>query len=217
MSIAIVPQEKESLLATRAKTLLADAQALVVDSDAGMERAADFTRMVKTNSKQADELRRFLVDPQNKAVKEINERFKTITSPLDEAERVLKGKMLEFTREQERQRLVELERQRKEADERALAEAVEREAAGDVAAADTIVEAQAATTAPEPVKAPPTRTISGTIAMTRKVWRFRVVDLAAVPVDFLQINQSAVQGAINQGARQISGLEIYQDGIVAVR
>ena len=51
----------------------------------------------------------------------------------------------------------------------------------------------------------------------RTVWTFEVVDLSAVPADFLMLNEKAVRQAIKDGAREIAGLKIFQTSQVAIK
>jgi hypothetical protein len=45
----------------------------------------------------------------------------------------------------------------------------------------------------------------------KKVWVYKVADLAKVPVAYMQINEAAVKAAIAAGVRDIPGLVIEQD------
>jgi hypothetical protein len=52
---------------------------------------------------------------------------------------------------------------------------------------------------------------------TSVVWRFEVVDPAAVPREFLVVDEVAVRAAIRGGRRDIPGLRIYDDTRISVR
>ena len=51
----------------------------------------------------------------------------------------------------------------------------------------------------------------------KKVWRWRILDETKVPRQYLCVNSPAVVEAIRGGARNIDGLEIYQDEQISIR
>lgn len=57
------------------------------------------------------------------------------------------------------------------------------------------------------------------LATVKTVWKFRVVDINAVPADLLIVNEQAVNALIRgkNGKRQISGLKIYEEQIAQNR
>ncbi len=74
---------------------------------------------------------------------------------------------------------------------------------------------QAATAKPEPTHI---RGDYGSTAYVRKVWAFEVVDLDAVPRDYMSLDVDVVREAINKdGVRDIPGLRIYQSETLHVR
>jgi hypothetical protein len=74
---------------------------------------------------------------------------------------------------------------------------------------------QAAATKPEPTHI---RGDYGSTAYTRKIWTFEVVDLDAVPRDYMSLDVDVVRGAIVKDAvREIPGLRIYQSETLHVR
>lgn len=51
----------------------------------------------------------------------------------------------------------------------------------------------------------------------RSHWTYKVVDESKVPRDYLMLDHSKIMNAINNGERNIPGLEIYDEGNVAIR
>lgn len=51
----------------------------------------------------------------------------------------------------------------------------------------------------------------------RKVWRFAITDARLVPREYLTIDQPTVNEAIRGGAREIPGLRIFEEEILAAR
>ena len=54
-------------------------------------------------------------------------------------------------------------------------------------------------------------------SVVRKVWAFRLTDLSKVPLQYIQLNETAVRNAIKAGERNIAGLEIFQECQVAIK
>lgn len=54
-------------------------------------------------------------------------------------------------------------------------------------------------------------------SVVRKVWAFRLTDLSKVPLQYIQLNETAVRNAIKSGERNIAGLEIFQECQVAIK
>lgn len=49
------------------------------------------------------------------------------------------------------------------------------------------------------------------------VWTFEVVDINAVPREYLVLDETAVRRAIQAGIREIPGLKIYQKPLLYIR
>jgi fused signal recognition particle receptor len=117
------------------------ALALEVRTTAEAQAATEVLSTIAVERKRSEEARQFLVRPLNEHVKAINARFKTAAEPLDEADGVVRRKLLAYRAEQERVRAAEqarldaerVERERQEAERRAVEEA-EARAAREVAA-----------------------------------------------------------------------------------
>lgn len=58
---------------------------------------------------------------------------------------------------------------------------------------------------------------SGEHSTVRMVWDFNIIDITKVPAEFLEIKASKVLAAIKSGRRDISGVEIFQKPVVAVK
>ena len=141
----------------------------------------------------------------------------------------------------ERWRLEAEERARREAAEAAQREAAEavraaeqaaREQAGHAAADRAAFEAhltaeraseeaaraslvrQAVAAAPAAPKT--VTTDSGGRMTARKRWTFEVVDPAAVPREYLFVNDQAIRHAVAEGVREIAGVRIYEHEVLAV-
>ena len=50
-----------------------------------------------------------------------------------------------------------------------------------------------------------------------KVWDFELVDISAVPQEFIILNDKAVRQAIREGVREIKGIKIFQKARVSIK
>lgn len=195
--------------------------------------AAKTLKEVKEFAKRIEERRKELVKPLNDRVDAINAYAKEIRRPLDAAESHVKAQLLGWERKCEEERRKEFERLEAErrAKEKEAAEKAERErkAADAVALFQEpkeakiqhhMVEAEAARAKKEIEKehAAAVASVSANKATgVRKTWTFRVTDASKVPAEFLVVDEKKIREAVRAGAREIAGVEIYQEASIAVR
>jgi hypothetical protein len=101
------------------------AVAIEVSTPADAQAATELLARIAQQKKRNEEARKFLVKPLNDHVKVINARFAQTAAPLDEADGVVRGKVLAFRQVEERERAAEqarLDAERREAEQRAEAE-----------------------------------------------------------------------------------------------
>lgn len=209
-----------------------------------LSNATDLVKTIKSRSKEIEEERKRLVKPFNDGVDAINGRFKGMKLPLDEAETVLKGKMLKFQQEEERrareeqERLAKIQRE-EEAKRRAEWEAKEKERLRLAAEeAERIKQSQEddirsmPLPEPEPVAYVPAPVIqapvhkattygqTGAVSTVKKAWAFELVDikaLAAARPDLVSVNEVEINRIIRGTGGEIPGLRIYQKDVLQVR
>lgn len=194
-------------LTSRAQRALAFIRDMQIASDEDYGLAADELKAIKARANAIEEQRTGITGPINSALKAINNLFRGPSDLLGEAEKILKGKMLDWSREQERlaaevrrkaQEAANAERRKleaeaaerqREADAQAKA-AADAAAAGDAQAAAiatsnsqrAAAEAQAAAETSQMVVAPVQaveKTKTAGISTSKKV-DFKVVDLHAL-------------------------------------
>ncbi len=187
----------------KARGLVSNAQALVVDDEESASNANELLVFVANAKKELEAQRVFLVKPLNDHVKDINAKFKEWVAPLDEADSVVRRKMLDFQREQEVLRVQEQEALRVEA--------------------QRLEHSSPDVLAPEPEEMPDLPVVSRTVATqggstsVRKTWVYEMIDEAAVPREYLIIDEGVITLAIRDGVREIPGIRIYQKESLAVR
>lgn len=177
------------------------------------EKMTDLVKYAKQQKTKSEEARKALVKPLNDHVKFINNEFKTAQEPLTEVERIGRDKLNAFQREQDRIAREESERRRREEEEQRLKEAEEAQAAGDE---EKVEETLSRDLPEEKPKTTPTRGNFGS-SSTRRVWKHKLVDLSKVPDEYKMLDERKVKDAIRNGARDISGLEIYEDVQTVIR
>lgn len=114
------PEQSERVAAVGAEisAVVAQAHQVQVRTHAEAADATEFLAQVKGALKRAEEARVFLVKPLNDHVKAINARVKAEVAPLEEADAIVREKVLAHRREVERQRAEEQARLDREAAER---------------------------------------------------------------------------------------------------
>lgn len=123
MSMEIAPQEAEVVEVVNAT--VAQARELTVATPEQARAAVEFLAHIADARRKNENARVFLVKPMNDHVKQINDRFKANAVPLDEADGLVRGKLLAFS--QEEQRRLAAEQARIDMERRAREEAAEAE------------------------------------------------------------------------------------------
>lgn len=206
---ALVPESEVKEIQSQTDKIVAAAQALAVVDDVGMREATDLLGWIARAKKQVEEKRKFFVDPLNKQVKAINAMFKRYAEPLEQADTLLRGKVLSYRREQDRIRREEEERLRK------LQEKEQKRLERQAAKKDL--------PPPPPMPTPQVQEQAKTVhsdfgsVSAKKVWDFKIIDPAQIPAEFMMVNEKAIRAAVKAGVRNIPGVKIYQREELAVR
>jgi hypothetical protein len=171
---------------------------------------------------------------------------KRFLSPVEGAERVVRGKLAAYEAEQDRlrreaaaaarreqERLEALERQRveterqrlaKEAEDKRLTEAVQAEQRGDVETAERLISAPIETpvVAPRPVFAPPP-TVQAPPKVEglsfREEWDFEIENVDQLPRDYLKPDEVKIRSVVKamKGQTKISGVRVFSKRVPSVR
>lgn len=181
--------------------------------------ATDCLRLIKLNIKKIIEERKKITVPMDEAKRAVMEQAKKMLKPLEYERDSLDSKLTIYTVEKQR---LEDERMRmeKEVEEKRLKamrdEQIEQAemSESDLALEDAIAtQEQLDNLEKQEVKS--TGIVKGDISSSSlmEIWHFRVVDISKVPIEWLIVNEVAVNGAIKNknGLRNIPGLEIYSE------
>ncbi len=196
------------------------AQSIEVSDQVTAEYAVNLGTQIKQVIRDIEEARKSWVSDPDRFVRSVNEVARYYRRQFEGIEKNLKEKVNAFQKaERERQRQ-EAERRQREREE---AERKRREAQQAAESGTEGQEGQSPGEAPEEVPEPPQEATephsapstniqseSGK-ATTRTRMTFRVTDKAAVPEDYKQIDNKAVNAAIKDGIREIPGIEIYEE------
>lgn len=131
--LAAIQSPDANQLNTRAHAALTMVESMVIDSQETYDLAADELKAIKHKAKTLEDQRTGITGPINKALKAVNDLFRGPSQYLEQAEKIIKGKMLTYSAEQER--IAAEERRKAEALVRAEQERLAREAAAKEAAA----------------------------------------------------------------------------------
>lgn len=192
------PDQKLAEISKEVVKMEEQAAKLKVTNEEEASSATTFLSGIKARLKRIEELRVFFVKPLNDQVKAINAKFAEQSDPLENAERVVKRAIGDYTMEQHRraraeeERLAKLrEKQNERRDEKGL---------------DPIL-------TPLPTVARPEATIKtdGGKATTTLVWKFEVQVPSQVPVEYMTVDESKIRKAVQAGIREIAGVRIYED------
>ena len=188
-------------------------ESIEITSDETYSGGADAITQVRKILKEGEAHRLAVKAPFFTIAKRVDDYAKEILGPLNTAYQGLRHKMSDYATEIEKRRR---EEQRK-LDEAILRTAEKAKERGDETTAETVLQKGAEKTVG------PTRVLSGkTSTSNREVYdSYVVIDIRAVPVQFLTVNEGAVRALAGQQLRdgkrpRISGLEIKTRQVVAV-
>lgn len=203
-------------------------------------KVIEFTKQIKLAARDAEKYRKDEKEVFLASGRTVDGWFKSKADPLIAAAKTMEGKITVWQRkvaEEERKRRAEEERKAREEQERLEREAKEaEEAVQDDASLDVAIEAEdAAETAQADTQSAEkasnaattdmtrTHTESGVSASMSTFWNFRSLNMATIDLNALRphFNQDtiekAVKAAIRAGARDINGVEIFEDTKSTVR
>ena len=213
-------QQSNSLVERRAREMT-----ILTNED--YEKAAEFGQKIKIQAKVVTDFFKPMKDSAYKAHKAVCDREKTMLKPLQEAERILKGNIAAYLKEQERKKREFEERMRLEAEverDKKLSEASAAEEAGNHAEAEiALAEAQMV----EMVAASTTVVMSTPKAKgvgVAKDWEIESIDYEKVPVVFSgveirPVDKKAIMRLIRatNGSIQIPGIKYKETVKVSIR
>ena len=205
----INPREDLAIMALydEAKILLEYANMRVIATLDDTKAATNDLSLIAKLKKAMEAKRKDYLLPFQEHVKEVNDTYKLLMAPVEQADEVTRSKVTNFNREQERIR------QEQEKINALRMEAATKEAAlnnGEIKESVVLVEVI------QPVKK-----VIADLASSgmRANWTYEVTDFAALPNEYKLPNTSMLNSLAKsiKDSRTIPGLRIYNDPTLAVR
>ena len=205
VSVQAAPETDASVtdLADQVTALLDYANERTVESYADVKAATEDLSIIAGLRKALAAKQKEYTSPLDALKKSILSSFQRVTAPLEQANQVTRNKVLAYQAEQKRI-----------ADEKAAILRQEQELAERKARLNgTPVPPAGKMTIPEP----PT-TSHGELGTSsqRKIAKWRLVDFAQVPDKYKTLNEALVGKLVRAGERDIPGIEVYEETILAV-
>lgn len=193
-----VDTKELSVVKTQSTKALQAAEQIEV-TDAGTYAAAlDLGKKIKQVDKMITARKEEITKPMNEALKSARELFKPIEATLEKAEQVVKGKMIAYTREQNRI-----------ADEQKAKIATKVET-GKMSV-DTAMKKMEKIEAPEQTVR--TETARSTIKMLPK---FRIVKVSLIPLEYMTPDLVKIKMAVVTQRIIVPGVEFYEEESLSI-
>jgi len=202
MNIAVIEkQEQVKEISVTVNTLVQKAEELEICDASTNEYAIWLLSKIAEGKKKAEAQRKAFTDPLNQSLKAINNFFKNLVAPLDQADTIIRSKVLMYRRMEE-------ERARKEAEElqRKMEEEAKKKDTGQVIIPPVVAQTP-----------PTTMTAKNGSATVRKIWDFEIEDETKIPREYLCVDSVKIRQAIKEGVREIPGIKIFQKETLSVR
>lgn len=207
--VKVRPQADEAVIALHEQSLKLEqyAVALVITNDDDVKGATNDLSIISGLKKAIEEKRKEYTQPINEHLKAVNEAFKAFTEPLLAADKITRGKVLEYRQEQER-----IRREQEEINRKRL-EAAEQEMRlkGEITESVDLVEV-----APEASKKVSTELGS---SGQRDNWTYEVFDFALLPDEYKVVDTSMLNAVAKKhhDQKQVPGVRFINKPIITVR
>ncbi len=188
--VAVVKQQ-----ATKA---LGAAMELVIKTSEDMSKATDLLSKIKTVGKMLKERKEAITKPLTEALNSARDLFKQPEQNHAEAERIIKGKMLDWQNAED---------ERKEKERLAIANRVEK---GTMKPETAVKKMEAIVDTPTSVQGK-----VGSVT-TRIIKKYRVVNEKLIPREFLTPDMGKITEALKAG-QSVPGAEIYEEKVISAK
>jgi hypothetical protein len=209
-SVSLIVPQADPKLSNSAKRMLEQAQNLKVITAEDYEGAAVVLQSLTAREKEVEAEKAKLWEPLAKLTKSVQALFNPPLKVLDEAKKVVSGKMGAYALEQRNITLAAQQRANAEAEEareKLLAKAEIAADDGNHARAE-VLEARADSVQAATIEIAIPKVFG---VRLRERWLFEVTDPKLVPREFLMVDEQLVRAEVNakQGAAKISGVRIW--------
>ena len=181
------------------------AEARVITTNDDLIPATNDLTIIARVKRGMEAKRKEYLSPFQNHIKETNEAYKLLMSPIEQADKITRNKILAFSAEQERKR------REAEAIESEKLELARREAALN---GGEITIDLSPLVKPEVVPDRVNTELGSTGVMKLRKWE--VEDLSKVPLDYMMIDAAKVGKVVRAGIPAISGIRIWEENILRV-
>jgi len=195
-------KERFSSYIEKIDSIMEEAQGLIVDTDGTNEEAVALGTSAKQILKKIEDQRKEIIEEPGQYVKSVNSFCKIFTEKLEKIETLMKQKIAQYRAVQEQRR--------REAELAAKKASDDLQKKLDLEAKKTGTEAVKVETPIIPKQETVTRSETGS-AYGRKVWTFKIIDVQAVPREYLVVSETLIRDAVKAGVRTIPGVEIFEE------
>lgn len=181
------------------------ATARVIQTAEDMKPASDDLNLIRKLKRVMENRRKDYLEPFQAHIKEVNDAYKQLLSPVEAADKITSEKMLAFTAEQNR---IRQEQERINAERIKLAEA-EMRLKGELIESVKLVE----------VLPPTPATIRTELGSTglRDNWQFEVVDFTLLPDEYKIVDAVKLGKVVRAGLRTIPGVRVFNQPSIVSR
>ncbi len=206
--LKVRPDTDTSVIAmqTEVAGLLKYAESRVIATDADVKMATEDLSLLAKLKKAIADKRRDWLTPIKEKLDAVDVVFKSLSTPLDQADKFTRSKILAYRQEQERKAREAATQLKKEKDKDARA-ALEKTIADETLAAHAPTPQVASIVLPTAPKVVRTETVSGYLRMD---WTFEVTDETQIPREYLMVNERLIRDKVKAGIRQIPGVRIFE-------
>lgn len=203
VSITTTPQPGDAVVALReqALSLLEYAIARQIASDDDVKGAVEDLSIISGIKKALEEHRQQYTKPLHAELARVNDTFKMVSIPLEDADKITRDKVKAYNAEQDRKKAEAeaINQQKQEIARR------EMELHGEILP-DT-------DTKPVEVPLPPARHVYGRAgtSTTTQIWKWEVTDFKALPDEYKQPDAAKITKLVKAGMRTIPGVRIYHE------
>ncbi|KKN10578.1 hypothetical protein LCGC14_1035170 [marine sediment metagenome] len=206
VQIAPISEEAVVNLLNEALTIADKADAFTVASVEDIKLATNDLSIIATIKKKVEEKRREYTDPLLDHLTNIRNAFKTITEPIEYANKTLRSKVIEYQKEEERkiQEASDIAQLEREAEERKA-----KLEGRPVQAIETM-----------PIPAEPNGHTMAELGTSSKmvIWKWELINKSLVPMEYMKLDEGAISRAVkaSQGSMTIPGIRIYNEPTLRV-
>lgn len=209
----------------QARTWLETLKAVVIADSVTYEQAGAKLKELKQYTKTIKDNKTADLKPLKDGIKKLEDKYNIPLALLAEADAIIREKMNKYLNDELKRRAEAEAEAKRQAEELALKQALELEEVKKQALNYDPITARAMVSSLEDkqnqlinqtAKAEVVN-LSTENNIVSKVWDFELVDISAVPQEFIILNDKAVRQAIREGVREIKGLKIFQKARVSIK